>query len=899
MWNPLRRRLCSQRGSDFERDLSAELAEHVELEADRLMDETDGLPRAEALGRARRALGGVAQIQEDCRDARPLQVLDTLAREVRESARALRRQPGFALIAAGTLALGIGASAAVFSVVHGILLKPLGYPGADRVVMLWRTWPIASVFGNDELPWGAMDFQLLAGSARSFESLGAFKPAMVNLTGVGDPERLDGIQVSKGFFPALGVAPRVGRTFTPEEDSPGGPRVAVVSDAFFRERLGSDPAAVGREIALDGEACVIVGVMPPGFGFPHGEEMPGALAFPRRPQVWLPLALPPQMRGPSDLAVVARLARGVRLASAQAELDLFEKRLDREIPQGKGWWGSRARPLPVQAAGDTRRPLWLMFGAVCAVLLIASANVASLVLTRSLARVHDLNLRRALGASRGRLAARYLVDSFLLAGAGGLLGLAVAKGCLRLLTAFGPANVPRLADVSLDGSVLLFALGVTTVTAVLVGLIPAVAAAGGKLFEALKSGGQRGGGSGRAGQRLHDGILVGEIALALVLVIATGLLAKTLVQMLRSERGFEAQHVLTFQLTLPQSRYPDPETMTIAYDRALAAVRAVPGVTSAGLVSAVPMGGAPDATGIRIPGRAGVSDGQDRPYANYSFSSPGYFATLGSRLRSGREFLDTDGSASAPVTIINETMAAKYWPGVDPIGRQVGVADTKWPVRTIVGIVEDVKHFSLKEVPAPEMYVPYAQNEIRIWPPMRTLQAAVRAHAALTPEALLDGVKRALKTVDPDLPVARASTLTRLVDDATAPARFSVLLLAAFGGLALVLATIGMYGVVSYSVVQRTREIGVRMALGAGRGQVFVMVVGRGSRLAAAGIAIGLVVALAATRLLRGLLYGVQPTDPVTFAAVAALLMAVAIVACAVPARRATRVDPLIALRGE
>ena len=288
MWNPLRRRLRARRGSDFERDLSAELTEHVELEADRLMEEADGLPRAEALRRARLALGGVTQIQEDCRDARPLQVLDTLSREVRESARALRRQPSFALIAAGTLALGIGASAAVFSVVHGILLKPLDYPEADRVVMLWRTWPIASVFGSDELPWGALDFQLLAGSAGSFESLGAFKPAMVNLTGVGDPERLDGIRVSKGFFPALGVAPRVGRTFTPAEDFPGGPRVAVVSDAFFRERLGSDPAAVGREIALDGEACVIVGVMPPGFGFPHGEEMPGALAFPRRPQVGFP-----------------------------------------------------------------------------------------------------------------------------------------------------------------------------------------------------------------------------------------------------------------------------------------------------------------------------------------------------------------------------------------------------------------------------------------------------------------------------------------------------------------------------------------------------------------------------------------------------------------------------------
>jgi predicted permease len=880
---------------DYERDLAAELAEHVEDEADRL--EAEGLPRAEALRRARLALGGIAQIQEDCRSERPTHLLETLAREIRESARALRRQPGFTAIAAGTLALGIGASAAVFSVVHGILLKPLDYPDADRVAMLWRTAPIASAFGNEELPWDEIALEALATSQKSFEALGAFRPAMVNLTGVGDPERLDGARASRGFFAALGVPPRLGRVFTSAEDSPGGPRVAIVSDAFYRERLGSDPAAVGRDIALDGEPYTIVGVMPPGFAFPRGEEMPGALAFPPRPQLWLPLALPPARRGPSELAVVVRLRPGVTLANAQAELDLFEKRLDREMPVGIGWWGSKARPLPVQAAGDTRRPLWLMFGAVCAVLLIAAANVASLVLTRSLARAHDLNLRRALGASRGRLALRYLVDSFLLAGAGGLLGLLVARGCLRMLAVFGPANVPRLRDVSLDGPVLLFALAVTTVTGVLVGLVPAAAAAGGRLFEALKSGGQRGGGRGRAGQKLHDAILVGEIALALVLVVATGLLARTLVQMLRSEKGFAAEQVLTFQLTLPQSRYPDTETMQLAYDRALGAIRAVPGVTGAGLASAVPMGGAPDSTAIRVPGRSGASDGQESPFANYSFASPGYFAAVGSRLRSGREFLDTDGPASAPVTIISEAMAEKYFPGVDPIGRQVGVLDPRWPVRTIVGVVEDVKRYSLKEVPAPEMYVPYAQNEIKIWPPMRTLQAAVRS--AVPPDALLGGIRSGLKNVDADLPLARPATLGRLVDDATAPARFSVLLLAAFGGLALVLATIGMYGVVSYSVVQRTREIGVRMALGAGRGEVFAMVVGGGSRLASVGIGIGLLAALAATRLLRGLLYGVQPTDPITFAAVAALLMAVAIVACAVPALRATRVDPLIALRGD
>ncbi|HEX4441624.1 MAG TPA: ABC transporter permease, partial [Thermoanaerobaculia bacterium] len=727
MWKPgsLLRRLRAIRGADYEHDLAAELAEHVALEADRLQED-EGLPRGEALRRARLALGGVAQIQEDCRETRPLHVFDVLARELRESARALRRQPAFAAIAAGTLALGIGASAAVFSVVHGILLKPLDYPDAGRVVLLWRTAPIASTFGNDELPWGAVSFQALAANARSFDALAAFKPAMANLTGTGDPERLDGIRVSRGFFAALGVAPRLGRMFTASEDAPGGPRVAVVSDAFWRDRLGSDPGAVGREVALDGEACTVVGVMPPGFAFPRGEEMPGSLAFPRRPQVWLPLGLAPGTRGPEDMAVVGRMAPAATLSSVRAELDLFEKRMDREIPEGKGWWGSRPKPLPIQAAGDTRRPLWLMFGAVCGVLLIASANVASLVLTRSLARVHDLNLRRALGASRGRLAARSFVDAFVLAGTGGALGLALAAACLRLLAVFGPANVPRLRDVTLDGPVVAFAIGVTALTGLLVGILPALAASGGRLFEALKSGGQRGGGGrGPAGQRLHDLILVCEIALALVLVVATGLLARTLVRMLGSDRGFAAGHVLTFELTLPTSRYPDVETMIRAYDRALAAIRPAPGVTGAGLVSAVPMGGAPDSTVIRVPGRAAASAGEDQPFANYSFASPGYFAAIGGRVRRGREFLETDGAGSAPVAIVNEAMAAKYWPGADPIGRQVGVANPKWPLRTIVGVVADVKHYSLKETPAPEMYVPYTQNEIHIWPPMRTLQAAV------------------------------------------------------------------------------------------------------------------------------------------------------------------------------
>ncbi len=874
-----------------ERELEEELRAHVEHEVERQVEA--GVPPAEARRRAALSLGGVAQVQEECRDARGVRMLETAARDVRQALRLLRKEPGFAIVAVSTLALGIGASAAVFSVIDAVLLAPLPYPEAERIVVPWRRAPIAEVFGNDQLPWGARDFQLLAASAKTFSSLAAFKPASFNLTGTGEPERLDGIRASAQFFETLGVAPQLGRAFTPDEDRPGGERVVVLADRTWRDRFGGDPGILGRPIVLDGEPHTVVGVMPPLFAFPRAAEMPAALAYPARPQAWVPLALAPAQRGPSELAVFGRLAPGGTLDAAQAELDVFAARLDREIPAGKGWWRSRATPLPRQISGDVRRPLSLIFGAVGLVLLIAACNVASLTFTRALARRREITLRRALGASSGRLAGQFLTESLILAGAAGALGALVAKACLFAVRLYGPSNVPRLPEVRLDGRAFGFMLAITLAAGLLVGLVPALGAAGGRLVDSLKQDGTRAVGAGFA-RRVHGALLVSEMAIALVLVIATGLLVRTFVEMQESDAGFRPERVLTFQLTLPASKYPDPDRMAQLYSRALAALREVPGVRAAGLTSAVPMGGAPDSTVIRVPGHP-PADERERPFANYSFASPGYVEAVGARLTRGRDFAATDTADSAPVAIINAAMARKYWPGEDALGRQVGVADTRWPVRTIVGITADLKHFSLREEPAPEMYVPYTQNEIRIWPPMQTLQAALRTTA--DPGSVLAGVKRALGGVDPDLPIARVATLTDLVGDSMARPRFSMTLIAAFGALALVLAMVGMYGVISYSVAQRTREIGVRMALGATRRHVFGMVVGQGARFAAGGVVLGLAGAAAATRLMAGFLYGVRPLDPWTFGGLSVLLMAVALLACWVPARRAARIDPLLALR--
>lgn len=812
--------------------------------------------------------------------------------DLRYSIRLYTRDAGFTLAAVLTLAFGLGACTTVFSVVNAILLKPLPYAESGRIVIPWRQAPPGLQLGYNELPWGGIEYFLFQRESKTFEHLGAFQSESFNLTGSGDPARLEGLKASTGFFSSLGVSAALGRNFTSEEDQPGHQYEVLLGDQLWRERFGADPGIVGHSIELNGYAYTVVGVMPAGFVFPRAEEMPGSFQFPREPQLWVPLALSPQAQGPDELALIGKLKSGTTLEQAQAEMNLFASRLENQYPRWKGWFNSRVTPLARQVVGDTRRPLLLMLGAVAVVLLIACSNVASLLLTRSLGRRREFTLRAALGAGQRRLAVQLLVEGGVLACAGGVLGILFAGIGIHFVKVFGPSNITRLQGAGLDLRVLAFALGITLITGIFFGGAPVAGATRQNLVDSLKEGGPRSRGS-LSGSNSRKALLVFEVALAMVLVVAAGLLVRTFFQLLKVDPGFSAARVLTFELSLPQSKYTGQDRMVALYHQVIQRLQTVPGVQSAALVEAVPMGGAPESTVVRVVNRPPASE-KDKPFATYTIVSPGYFSTLGTPLLRGRDFLETDNADSVPVTIINNAMARKLWPGEDPIGSRIDFGNVRYPAMTVIGIVGDTKHFSLGEEPGPEMYVPYTQKP---WPSMLTMQMALRT--SNDPASVTGSVRNAVHSVDPDLPLAKVAPLVTLVDDSMSVPRFSMLLLAAFGAFALLLASVGMYGVISYSVMQRTQEIGVRMALGAQRRNVFAMVLGQGARIAVLGIIMGSAAALLVTHLMARFLYGVKATDPLTFLSVALVLLGVVLLACYMPARRAMEVDPMVALRYE
>lgn len=816
-------------------------------------------------------------------------------RDIRYVLRLLVRTPSFTLIALLTLAIGIGASTAVFGLIDATLLRPLPYRAPDRIVMLWRKTPPSVNVGYSEVPWNRADYLDFARSATSLEAVAAFKADSFNLTGAGQPQLLTGMRATAGFFKALGVDPALGRTFTVDEDQPGGPAVAVLGDTLWRTEFGANPAVVGRVIRLNGVAYQVVGVMPPGFAFPRAEEMPGSFDFPRQVQLWVPAAL---QQGPvipaetSDYAVVGRMTRDASLADVQRDLDAHEQMMNARFPTGKGWFHTVPMALSEQVVSSTRRPLLFLFGAVMLVLLIACANVANLLLARSMEREREFTLRAALGASRARIIRQVLIESMVLAALGAAGGVALAQAALSLTIAYGPTDIPRLREATLDGRVFAFALAVSCLTAILAGIAPALGAATHEIGESLKRSGARTIGSG-AWARLRQVLLGGEIALAIVLVIATGLMTRTFVHLLKVDPGFQPEPVLTFQLSLPQLKYPDAASAAQFYTNVRASLAAVPGVEAVGIVETLPMAGATEASAVRFPDRP-AAGGRNRGFANYTVASPGYLHAVGTPLLRGRDFLASDGASAPPVTIINSAMARKYWPNDDPIGKQVGPASPKYPVATVIGIAADVKHLSLRDDPQPEMYVLYTQ---KVYPSLLVMNAVVRAR--VEPASLAGASRAAVQTVDPNVPIANVETLTGIVDDSLTAQRFAMMLLTAFGVLALALASVGLYGLVSYALGQRTQEIGVRLALGASRQEVFSMMLREGAWAALPGFPVGLALAAAVSRVLARFLYGVQPFDPLTFAAVPVLLAVVVFVACAVPARRATRLDPLAALRIE
>ena len=874
-------------------DLARELRDHLELQGDE--QRAAGLSPEQAANAAHRPLANTLKFEEDVRAAWGFHWLETLVQDLHYGLRILHKSPAFTAVAVLTLALGIGASTAVFSLVDAIMLEPLPFPHADRIVFPWGVVPPTLGLGYDKGTWERVDFLFFSHESKTFEYLGAFQSDSFDLTGLGEPVRLNGLRTSAGFFLTLGVSPTLGRTFTGEEDLPGHEHEVIISDALWRESFGAEPAILGRTLELNGAPYTVIGVMPRGFAFPRANEMPPNFNFAPQVQLWVPLALdrgPRIPAEPGELAVIGRLKPNVTIAQAQAELTLLGKRDAEQYHLPAIYFEYAITSLSRQVAGDTRQPLLLILAAVGVVLLIACSNVASLLLTRSLGRKRELTVRAALGAGNSRLIRQLLTESVVLASLGGLIGILLAKAAIFAVRDFGPSSIPRLGEMGLDNRVLAFALGITLFTGILFGLAPALGATRGNLVESLKEGGHRSG-SSRVAQKTRQLLVVSQIALALVLVIAAGLLTRTFYDLLSVDPGFHPTHALTFQLSLPALKYPDQSDTTSFYNEVLRRLQDLPGVQSAGLTETIPMDGATESTAIRVPGRV-ESSSMDIPIANYTIASPGYFAAVGTPILRGRPFLDSDTAGSPPVTVISETMAKKFWPGLDPVGKQVAPKSPIYPLATIIGIASDVKRLSLRESPPPEMYVPYTQ---KVWPSLLTMNVVVRTFQ--DPASIAASVREVIHSIDADLPLANIKPLADIVTDSMLVPRFSVFLLGTFGGLALLLAAVGMYGVISYNIAQRTQEIGIRIALGAQRHDVLRIVFRYGIRLAAIGIGTGLAAAFAVTRLMRSFLYGIHATDPLTFASVVILLLLVALAACYIPARRALRVDPIVALRYE
>jgi putative ABC transport system permease protein len=807
-----------------------------------------------------------------------------LLQDLRQSWRSFRAAPGAALTAVLALALGIGANTAIYSVVDGVLLRPLPFADPDRVLMIWQKDAHHGVPREWVSPANFLDW---AKGTRTFSRLAAFSGGSFNLTGAGEPERLDGQRVSATLFPLLGVEAAIGRTFSPDEDRGGAPRVAVLSHRLWQRRFSSDPGIVGRSISLNGDSVTVVGVMPSRFRFPGVED-----------DLWVPLAFDAReaaRRRSLILQVVGRLAPGATAEQARAEMETIARSLERAYPEMNSGMGAILVPLQEQMVGDVRTALWVLMGAVGFVLLIACANVAGIQLSRDAGRHREMAIRASLGATRLTLLRQRLTESVLLALAGGGLGVLLALWGSDLLQAGIPADIPRFGRIGIDGRVLAFTLGASLLTGLLFGVLPALVASRPDLNEALRDGAR--GTAGRARGRLRAGLVVGEMAAALVLLVGAGLLMRSFANVRAIDPGFIPDSLLTLRMDLPQAKYGEPAKRKEFYRRVVERVEALPGVRRAGLITFLPLTFQGGTFAFLVEGRPVPPSGQE-PYAVYRVVSPGLFGTMGIPLLRGRTFTDRDDERAPLAVIISDTMARRFFPGRNALGKRIafGVGppdrDADWV--TIVGVAADVRQFDLDGDPRPAVYVPYAQEPL-FWFAPRDL--VVRA--ASPPLFLATAVREVIRAIDSDQPVSNVRGMDEVVSEASARRRFSMLLLGAFAVSAVVLAVLGIYAVVAQSVAQRTQEIGIRMALGARPSQVFRLLAGQGARLALAGVCLGLAGSLVLTRLMGSLLFGVTPTDPMTFLVTALALPAVAVLASFVPARRATRVDPMIVLRCE
>jgi len=818
-------------------------------------------------------------------------LLGALWQDVGYGLRLLRKHPGFTMVTMLTLALGIDANTAIFSIVNATLLRPLSYPNPDQIVMVWGTNP--GGFGwRGKTGFSALNFLDYQEQNQVFAHLATFNDADFTLTGVDNPERIRGARVTAAFFSVLEVKPMLGRTLLPEDEQAGQDRVVVLSYDLWQRRFGSDPKMIGQTIRLDATGYTVVGVLPQSFDFTI-PEFSGSKAL------WIPAVIPRnERRGSKYLSVIARLKPGVTLRQAQEEMDAITNRLTQEYGTEMGKFGTKLVPLQEEIVGDTRPVLCLLFGAVGLVLLIACSNVANLQLARASTRQKEIAIRTALGASRGRVVRQLLTESVLLFVIGGALGVVLASWGIRLLTTLGPAGIPHGTTVTIDSVVLVYSVGLSLVTGILFGLAPALQSAPTRISESLKEGGKISA-SSSSGGRLRNLLTISEVALSVILLIGAGLLIRSFVRLLQVTPGFETRNILTVRLTLPRYSYPEATTQAAFYAQLIEHVNALPGVRATGATNDLPPAKGSHSSGISIEGRPPVDGSSAALAVQQRLATPDYFRVMGIPLIAGRAFSEADTSSTSPVVVINQTFARRFFPNENPIGQhlKLGAAEGSNQWLTIVGVVGDVRGFGLDKLPNSEMYLSSEQQNFLPYNPLPQMYLVVRT--ANDPSSLAAPVLGAVRALDKDLPLPQAQTMEAFLAASIAERRANMLLLGVFAMVAMILAGVGIYGVISYSVAQRTHEIGVRVALGAQSRHVIVLVVGNGMKLALIGIAIGLGGAAALTRLMQSLLFGVTPTDVVTFAAVSVALMIVAFVACYLPARRAMKVDPMIALRNE
>ncbi|MBZ5498757.1 MAG: ABC transporter permease [Acidobacteriia bacterium] len=820
--------------------------------------------------------------------------MSALRRDIRFAFRALAKNPGFAAAAILALAIGIGANTTIFSVTNALLLRPLPYQDPNRLVILWNRSPGLGIAED----WfsTAQYFDIKAGHT-GFEQLAIAIGGNVNLTGDGEPERVGTIRVSSNLLPMLGVRPAQGRLFVPEEDSQGRPLTAVLSYGMWARRYGSDPDVIGKSITINGQPYQVIGILSRSFSLPR-EVLP-TLGGAEQAEIVLPLPLAPnasQIRDREDYNLMGKLKPGVSLRQAQTEMDAVTDRLRREYPDlypPNGGLTFSIVPLLEQVVGDVRRPLHILLASVGLVLLVACANVASLLLARAAARRKEIAVRAMLGAGRARIIRQLLTESILLALCGGGLGVLLSLWSLSWIDVLGAKSVPRMQDIGIDGRVLLSTLLVSLVTGVLFGLVPALRVAGVDLNATLKEAGRGSAGGnmmwGR-GPNLRRLLVVSELALSVVLLIGAGLLIRSFARLQSVHPGFNPRNLLTFGLTMTGRKYNDPQAVLATYRQLWDRFEHLPGVSASGGTTALPLTQTFAWTPITIEGRTPLA-GEKFINADERVGGGHYFQAMEIPLRRGRFFTEQDTADSPRVAIIDDSMAQQFWPNQDPVGKRIHQVQSKVPWLTIVGVVARVKHDALDSDPRIAFYLPQTQI------PTRAMTVVLRS--GTDPASLTSAVKKEIRDLDPNLPAYNVRTMEQFVDQSLAPRRFSMLLLGIFAGLALALAGIGTYGVIAYLVSQGSREIGIRIALGATQGTILGSIVRQGVTLALFGAGIGLAGALALTRFMRSLLFGITATDGLTFAAVPTLLILVALLASYVPARRAAQVDPMSSLRCE